>query len=91
MARERAKLREMTGPEMAFKPIPQLVDDLNVQLRGWANYFGQGYPRQSFRLINSYARQRLIRHLRRRSQRPWKPGSDITCYQQLKKLGLIYL
>jgi len=91
VARERAKLREMTVPEMAFKPIPQMIDELNRQLRGWANYFGQGYPRKAFREINAYVRVRLIRHLRRRSQRPWKPGSDTTCYQQLKKLGLIYL
>jgi RNA-directed DNA polymerase len=91
LTRERAKLREMTGPKMCFKPIPALIEELNSQLRGWSNYFGQGYPRKAFREINHYARKRLFCHLSRRSQRPWRPAKGVTSYAQFKKLGLIYL
>ena len=91
LSRQRAKLREMTSPKMCFKPIPVLIEDLNGQLRGWSNYFGQGYPRKAFRGINHYVRQRLFCHLSRRSQRPWRPPKGVTSYAQFKKLGLIYL
>lgn len=91
LARERAKLREMTSPKMCFKPIPAVIKELNSQLRGWSNYFGQGYPRKAFRGINHYVRKRLFCHLSRRSQRPWHPPKGVTSYAQFKKLGLIYL
>jgi len=91
LSRQRAKLREMTSPKMCFKPIPALIAELNSQLRGWSNYFGQGYPRKAFRGINHYVRKRLFCHLSRRSQRPWHPPKGVTSYAQFKKLGLIYL
>jgi RNA-directed DNA polymerase len=40
--RERQVLREMTGPEQCFKPLPTVVGELNRQLVGWANYFSYG-------------------------------------------------
>lgn len=91
LARERDKLRVMTGPKMCFKPIPALIGELNEHLRGWANYFGQGYPRQAFREINRQVRERLYCHLSRRSQRPWRPPKGVSFYQQFEKMGLIYL
>jgi RNA-directed DNA polymerase len=89
MAREREKLREMTSFRMCFKPIPTLIDELNEHLRGWSNYFGQGYPRKAFRKINWYVRERLRGHLSRRSQRPWRPPQESTCYAQFERMGLI--
>lgn len=91
LARERDKLREMTGPGMCFKPIRVMIAQMSDHLRGWKNYFGQGYPRKAFRSINHFARDRLIRHLRRRSQRPMRPPQGMSWYQQLTRLGLIYL
>lgn len=91
LARERAHLRELTSPRMCFKPIPVLIEELNEHLRGWANYFGRGYPRQAFREINAYVRERLYCHLSRRSQRPWRPPKGATFYAQFARLGLIYL
>jgi RNA-directed DNA polymerase len=91
LIRERAKLHEMTSARMGFKPIPQLIGELNEHLRGWANYFGQGYPREAFREINRYTRERLYRHLRRRSQRPWRPPQGVSYGEQFKQLGLIDL
>ena len=91
LAREREKLREMTSPKMCFKPIPKLVGETNKHLVGWSNYFGEGYPRKAFRDTNHYVRERLYRHLRRRSQRPWHPPQGVTSYSYFKQLGLIYL
>lgn len=81
--REQARLREMIGPRQCWKPLPMLIEELNTHLRGWANYFSRGYPRQGFRRINHYVCDRLARHLRRRSQRPWRPPEGIRVYAHL--------
>jgi RNA-directed DNA polymerase len=91
LARERERLRQMTGPSMCFKPLPQMIEELNLHLTGWANYFSFGYPRMAYREINSYVRFRLTVHLKRRSQRPYKPPKDVTFYEHLKQMGLVYL
>ena len=91
LARERAKLREMTSAQQNGVPIPQLIGKLNRHLKGWANYFDYGYPRRAFGQINSYVRWRLWKHLRRRSQRPYRPPKGLTVYAQLQQLGLIAL
>jgi len=91
LARERQTLRERTSPRMCFKPIPTMIGELNGHLRGWADYFSFGYPRQALREINHFVRDRLAHHLSRRSQRPFRPPKGVTCHEQLQRLGLIYL
>lgn len=88
MQRERDKLREMTGPERCFLPIPALIYQINEHLAGWSNYFGKGYPRNAFRQINSFVQTRLIRHLKRRSQRPYRGTGETSWYAHLHLLGL---
>lgn len=91
MARERAKLREMTDSRFCFQPVPALIRKLNRNLSGWANYFAYGHPRRRFRAMNWYVRQRLKVHLRRRSQRPFRPPKGATFYEHFATLGLKYL
>lgn len=91
MIRERARLRELTSTRFCFKPVAALVRDVNRHLTGWANYFGQGYPRMAFRAINHYVRKRLAVHLRRRSQRRYRPPKGVSLYAHLARLGLVYL
>jgi RNA-directed DNA polymerase len=91
LGRERQKLHEMTGPKMCFKPVVVMIAEINRHLKGWSNYFAQGYPRGAFRQINAHVRDRLTRHLKRRSQRPYRPPEGVTWYAQLGRLGLVYL
>ena len=91
LKRERAKLHDMTASRQCFKPIPQLIGEINRHLKGWANYFSIGYPRVALREINTYVRDRLVQHLRRRSQRPFRPPEGVTYYEQLQRMGLLYL
>jgi RNA-directed DNA polymerase len=91
LERERRKLREMTGPKKCHKPAWGLIAEISRHLQGWGNYFQQGYPRDAFRQINSFVRERLTRHLKRRSQRPYQPPKGVTWYAQLDRLGLAYL
>lgn len=87
--REREKLRQMTGPSRCVQPIPDLIADLNRHLKGWRAYFQLGYPSRAFRQIGWYVCQRLYRHLRRRSQRPFRPPEGTTWYRQLLEFGLV--
>ena len=91
LAKERETLRRMTGTEYCYVPIPDLIQGINRHLKGWSNYFRLGYPRKSFREINYFVRNRLVVHLRRRSQRPFRVPEGETFYNHLKKLGLLYL
>jgi len=91
LAKEREKLRQMTSRHLSFVPIPALIEAINGHLIGWANYFSYGYPRMAKRHINWYVRQRLFRHLRRRSQRPFRPPKGVSFYKHLSDMGLVYL
>jgi RNA-directed DNA polymerase len=89
--REREKLHEMTDSHQCFKPIPSLIGELNRHLKGWANYFSIGYPTGAHWEIDWYVRGRLIQHLQRRSQRPFRPPRGASWYQHLQQLGLARL
>ncbi len=86
--KEREKLRLMTDRQWGYKPIPQLIEEINRHLEGWRNYFGFGHPRKAFRAINHYTCDRLCQHLRRRSQRPFRPPKGVSIYHHLHHLGL---
>ena len=91
LARERDKLRELTARRRSCMPIPRMIGEVNRHLKGWGNYFQYGYPRRAFRKINSFAELRLGAHLKRRSQRPFRPPEGRTIHRHLGKLGLVSL
>ena len=76
---------------MGFKPLKVLIVEINKYLEGWSEYFGWGYPRVAMREMNRMARVRLYCHLRRRSQRRYRPPKGKTLYRHLADLGLVYL
>lgn len=88
---ERQRLHEMTSKRRCSMPLPQLIEELNGHLEGWANYFRYGYPRQGFREVNAYVRERLMQHVRRRSQRPFRPPRGVSYYAHFSRMGLVYL
>ena len=89
--REREKLHEMTNSHQCFKPTTTLIGELNRHLKGWANYFSIGYSTGAYWEIDWYVRGRLIQHLQRRSQRPFRPPNDASWYQHMQQLGLVLL
>jgi RNA-directed DNA polymerase len=91
LKKEREKLHELTNRRQSCKPIPELIEELNRHLKGWKNYFDFGYPRVAFREINSYLRYRLEQHLRRRSQRPFRPPEGVSYHKQIQQFGLVSL
>ena len=91
VAREREKLRAMTNSSQSHTPLPQLVDRLNEHLDSWAGYFKYGYPRGAFWEIDWFVRGRLIGHLRRRSQRPYRPPQGVKWYEHIQSFHLVLL
>ena len=89
--RLREKIREKTRSGYK-KPLKEVIGEVNVILKGWANYFAYGYPRVEFRKVNHFVRCRFRRFLRNRSQRrsePFRKGE--TVYAGLQRYGLVYL
>jgi RNA-directed DNA polymerase len=88
LARAREKIREMTGPQRCCVPITELIQEINHWTMSWSRYYRYGYPRSVFRQLNWYVGKRLSRHLRRRSQRPFRTAEGETVYAKLQRLGL---
>jgi RNA-directed DNA polymerase len=86
--RAKEKIRELTHSRRCGLPITQVVGDLNRFLGGWKHYFAFGYPRDAFRDLNWYLQGRVLRHLRRRSQRPFRFQEGASLTAQLQDLGL---
>jgi RNA-directed DNA polymerase len=85
----RDKLRDLTSARFCWMPIKEVVDRTNALLRGWLGYFSRGYPAKARGCLVRFAEQRLIRHLRRRSQRPYRPPEGVSFFQHVHDLGLI--
>jgi RNA-directed DNA polymerase len=91
LSKERESLHELTGSRQCYKPVPELIADINRQLQGWKNYFSIGNPGGAYWEIDWYVRERLIQHLQRRSQRGFEFPKDRTIYQWFEEQGLIAL
>ena len=86
--RLREKVREQTGPQWGWMPLPNLIGRLNQTLRGWCAYFRHGHPHRVFYRLNGYLLERLRQHLRRRSQRRYRVPANETLNAHLQRHGL---
>ena len=92
MARGREAVRQRTAPRRFRVPVAVVVADLNTLLRGWQQYFRFGHALGAQRALTAFAIERLMRHLRRRSQRPCRPPAGVTWYEFItKSLGFVPL
>ena len=85
----KAVLTDMTASRQGLVPIDRLIAKINRHLTGWMSYFSLGYPYDVFQKIGHHVRSRMIRHLRRRSQRPYRFAEGQTSYRVLADLGLL--
>lgn len=89
MARSREALRQLTASRRSWVPVAVVVADLNAFLRGWQQYFQFGHARRAQHALTAFAIERLMRHLRRRSQRPVGLPDGMTWYGYITgSLGL---
>src|SRR5215216_1395526 len=74
--RARDRIREITGRRWLWMPVEDIVRDLNLFLRGWANYFRYGNSARVLGQIRNYALQRLATWLSKKGnrRRAWRWG-----------------
>ena len=60
-----------------------LINRVNRQTAGRSVYHGHGRPFRQFFMINTHVVHSLIRHLRRRSLRPYRPPAGTTWWDHL--------
>jgi RNA-directed DNA polymerase len=88
LARFRDRVRELTASCRGLVPVHDLVREVTRYLAGWGRYFAYGYPRRAFNRADSFVLGRLVRHLQRRSQRPFRPPDGKSFLRHLQSLGL---
>src|SRR6516165_341871 len=87
--REVARVREMISNKQQHIPVTELIGHINRHLRGWKAYYGTLW---SCHAEDQLARgNRVIKHLRRRSQRLWRVPKGTTRPTHLRNLGLVRL
>jgi RNA-directed DNA polymerase len=89
--RLKQNVHEHTASRNNFKPVKQVIGEVNAVVRGWGNYFGYGYPRRVFDRVDWYVSYRFGEHLRRRSQRGYRRPPGESLYGTLTRLGLHWL
>lgn len=87
--RAREKIRQLTSAKVCYVPVDVVVANVNALLRGWLAYFQVGQPAKTRWDLVGYAEMRLVRHLKRRSQRPYRPPEGVNFYRHVHDLGLI--
>jgi len=88
LARFRDRIRELTASTRSLVPVDILMRDISRYLAGWGRYFAHGYPRRIFNRADGFVIERLTRHLRRRSQRPFRPPEGTSFLAHLQACGL---
>lgn len=89
--RVREKIHDLTSARFCFAPVQDVVDNVNAVLRGWLAYFSKGHPACVRWNLVRFAETRIAAHLRRRSQRPYRPPDGVSLFQHAHDLGLIGL
>jgi RNA-directed DNA polymerase len=90
--RARDRIREITGRKWLWMPVEDIVRDLNLFLRGWANYFRYGNSARVLGQIRNYALQRLAIWLSKKGnrRRAWRWGLKQVLLSP-NRMGLISL
>jgi RNA-directed DNA polymerase len=87
LKRIKAKVSELTTSCQGCVPIKDTIGQINRMLAGWAKYFSLGYKAPAYHSIDMHTQCRLIRHLKRRSQRPYRCPKGISWHKHLENLG----
>ena len=91
-ARQRESIRKLVNGQTTYVPVSELVDWVNRQVAGWKNYFNRFHHGSQFQRMNAFLCHRMVKHLKRRSQRPFRPPNGTTWYGLVyKEFGLIRL
>lgn len=86
----RDRIRFMTMRARLAAPVEQVVQDINVFLRGWAGFFRYGNSAREFDKIRKYAEMRLALFVAKRHKRG-RAWGFAQIYRSRDAFGLISL
>ena len=84
-------ISEQTGRNRTLQDVTEIVDRLNRQLRGWANYFRLGPVSKAYRAVDHHVTNRLRQWLRAKHQEPSRGTARFPDESLYQTLGLIRL
>jgi group II intron reverse transcriptase/maturase len=90
MQHARERIHELTDRRRLRLPVEEVVQDLNLFLRGWAGYFRYGNSAVAFDKITSHAFVRLASFITKRHKRRGRYGWW-ALHQSPDRMGLINL
>jgi len=71
----KTRLNELTDRTQTWRPIDDVVRDMNQVLRGWSGYFHYRNSSKQFQKVKRHSEERLRIHLRKRHKiKDWKTG-----------------
>ena len=91
MRRARDRIRELTVRSRLRLSIETVVGDINVFLRGWAQYFRYGHSTIRLNKIRNYALERLMLFIGKRHKRGRSFGMSVVAYLSPDQCGLVSL
>jgi RNA-directed DNA polymerase len=91
MQRARDRIRELTVRSRLLLSVETVVGDINVFLRGWAQYYRYGHSTIRFDKIRGYALERLTLFIGKRHKRGRGFGMSVVAYLSPDQCGLISL
>jgi RNA-directed DNA polymerase len=86
----RDRLGEITRRSRLLRPVEQIVQEMNLFLRGWAGYFRSGNSTSAFQHIRRHALHRLALFVAKRHQRDRGWGMKRVAYTP-NQMGLLSL
>jgi RNA-directed DNA polymerase len=78
MKRARLRVKSLTDRRRVGTPLPWIIGELNMFLRGWGNYFRTGNAANKFRQLDQYVAWRLRRLLVKQRGRNLRAGQADT-------------
>lgn len=89
MRHARDRTRELTTRDRQLLAVEDVVRDLNLFLRGWANYFRYGNSSPAFDTIMAHTVKRLALFVAKRHQRSRGYGWTAVAYRSPNRMGLV--
>jgi group II intron reverse transcriptase/maturase len=91
MQRARDRIRELTVRSRLLLSVETVVQDLNMFLFGWSQYYRYGHSTIRFDKIRNYALERLVLFVGKRHKRGRGFGMSVVAYLSPDQCGLISL